>query len=219
MHALNYKFVVENWNRFGGWNNKIYSKQYYSSYNNKNVFVLRYCSFVGDCIISTFRPRYILFILIWIIYHLHLYTVRTQYSYPVQQKKHTRTFTSKVLLHWSIIFSLEHCKLSCGMRSVTVEVLHKSAFLCSETNSPSENKDQQPVYSDEEISDMVDVLLTNSDLNNDGFIDYAEFKQTENNWTANSVWTVHMEWVTYMLCCKSEVSSWYFVSFTCICIK
>jgi hypothetical protein len=67
------------------------------------------------------------------------------------------------------------------MRSVTVEVLHKSAFLCSETNSPSENKDQQPVYSDEEISDMVDVLLTNSDLNNDGFIDYAEFKQTENN--------------------------------------
>jgi Ca2+-binding EF-hand superfamily protein len=46
---------------------------------------------------------------------------------------------------------------------------------------PSGNVDQQPVYSDEEISSMIDVLLRNSDLNNDGFIDYAEFKQTENS--------------------------------------
>jgi Ca2+-binding EF-hand superfamily protein len=45
---------------------------------------------------------------------------------------------------------------------------------------PPGNKDQQPVYSDEEISSMIDVLLKNSDLNNDGFIDYTEFKQTEN---------------------------------------
>jgi Ca2+-binding EF-hand superfamily protein len=45
---------------------------------------------------------------------------------------------------------------------------------------PPGNKDQQPVYSDEEISGMIDVLLKNSDLNSDGFIDYTEFKQTEN---------------------------------------
>jgi hypothetical protein len=53
------------------------------------------------------------------------------------------------------------------------------AFLCAETNTPSENKHEQPVYSDEDISNMVDVLMRDSDLNNDGFIDYAEFKQTE----------------------------------------
>jgi Ca2+-binding EF-hand superfamily protein len=41
--------------------------------------------------------------------------------------------------------------------------------------------DQQPVYSDEELSSMIDVLLRNNDLNSDGFIDYAEFKQTENS--------------------------------------
>jgi hypothetical protein len=76
-------------------------------------------------------------------------------------------------LTWNIVI--------CHVASVIVEVLYKSAFLCSETNAPSENMDQQHVYSDEEISNMVDVLLMNSDLNNDGFIDYAEFKQTENN--------------------------------------
>jgi Ca2+-binding EF-hand superfamily protein len=43
---------------------------------------------------------------------------------------------------------------------------------------PPGNKDQQPVYPDEEISSMIDILLKNSDLNNDGFIDYTEFKQT-----------------------------------------
>jgi Ca2+-binding EF-hand superfamily protein len=63
---------------------------------------------------------------------------------------------------------------------LAVEILYKSSFLCSETNTPSENRDQQPIYSDETISNMVDALLRNSDLNNDGFIDYAEFKQAEN---------------------------------------
>jgi Ca2+-binding EF-hand superfamily protein len=31
------------------------------------------------------------------------------------------------------------------------------------------------------MSNVVDIILTDSDLNSDGFIDYAEFKQTENN--------------------------------------
>jgi Ca2+-binding EF-hand superfamily protein len=39
---------------------------------------------------------------------------------------------------------------------------------------------------------MVDALLRNSDLNNDGFIDYAEFKQAENKWQGSSIWTVHI---------------------------
>jgi Ca2+-binding EF-hand superfamily protein len=31
------------------------------------------------------------------------------------------------------------------------------------------------------MSNVVDVILRDSDANKDGFIDYAEFKQTENN--------------------------------------
>jgi hypothetical protein len=104
---------------------------------------------------------------------------------------------------------LEHRNLWCCIKSLAVEILYKSSFLCSETNTPSENTDQQPIYSDETISNIVDALLRNSDLNNDGFIDYAEFKQTENKWQGSSIWTVHIEWVAHVLCCKSEVSSLY----------
>lgn len=46
----------------------------------------------------------------------------------------------------------------------------------------SEDIFQQLAYSDEERSHMVDVILRDSGLNNDGYNDYAEFKQTENKW-------------------------------------
>jgi len=50
----------------------------------------------------------------------------------------------------------------------------------NETGNSSEDIFQQLVYLDEERSPMVDVILRDSDLNNDGYNDYAEFKQTEN---------------------------------------
>jgi hypothetical protein len=54
---------------------------------------------------------------------------------------------------------------------------------------------------------MIDVLLKNSDLNNDGFIDYTEFKQTENPWKGNLIWTVHIECVaSYVLQCKNQLN-------------
>jgi len=48
------------------------------------------------------------------------------------------------------------------------------------TGNSSEEIFQQLVYLDEERSRMVDVILRDSDLNNDGYNDYAQFKQTEN---------------------------------------
>lgn len=80
---------------------------------------------------------------------------------PVARKYHFLTFYIVIL--------------SCSMKSVT-RSLKKVCLFCSETNTLSEKKDKQPVYSDEEILNMADVVLTNSD----GFIDYAKFKQTEN---------------------------------------
>ncbi|XP_069695094.1 lymphotoxin beta receptor inhibitor isoform X2 [Periplaneta americana] len=58
--------------------------------------------------------------------------------------------------------------------------LIKSLIHWHATNTPTDKMEQQAVYSDEEIANMVDDIMKDSDLNNDGFIDYAEYKQSEN---------------------------------------
>ncbi|XP_068156420.1 lymphotoxin beta receptor inhibitor isoform X2 [Drosophila tropicalis] len=49
-----------------------------------------------------------------------------------------------------------------------------------ETEKPAEHKSGS-VYTDKALEDTIDYVLKNMDLNNDGFVDWAEYRKTEGN--------------------------------------
>ncbi|KAI8046577.1 hypothetical protein M5D96_002788 [Drosophila gunungcola] len=75
----------------------------------------------------------------------------------------------KSLIHWHVKDSSE--KPGEG---------HSDGHADGQTEQPEEHK-QGSVYTDKALEDTIDYVLKSMDLNNDGFVDWAEYRKTEAN--------------------------------------
>ncbi|XP_060649490.1 G-box-binding factor isoform X3 [Drosophila nasuta] len=74
---------------------------------------------------------------------------------------------------------LDGCELIKSLIHWHVEDPNKP--ITKDTDKPAEDDHKGNVYTDKALEDTIDYVLKSMDLNNDGFVDYAEYRKTEAN--------------------------------------